>query len=72
MPAVDGPRLRELRQRSGQKVGAFATAVGISRGHLVNLERSARPASIEVLYRMAGALGVEINELTSESTRPAP
>lgn len=72
MPAVDGPRLRELRQRSGQKVGAFATTVGISRGHLVNLERSARPASIEVLYRIATALGVEISELTRESTSPVP
>jgi transcriptional regulator with XRE-family HTH domain len=59
MPQVAGTRIREARRKRGIRVGAFATRVGISTKHLDNVEAGRKPASIELLNRIATELGIE-------------
>lgn len=75
MPTLNGAKIRELRVRSGVKIGAFATSVQASQRHLGNIERSAVPASIELAHRIAMALKVDVEEFLlddNESTSGAP
>ncbi|MFC3504853.1 helix-turn-helix domain-containing protein [Micromonospora krabiensis] len=39
---IDGPKLRELRKLQGESVASFASACGISRQYLSQIERGAR------------------------------
>lgn len=54
---------RKLRESSGRKRREFAAKVGISYKHLVNIERSVRPPSIEVANRIANELGVDVDDI---------
>lgn len=54
----NGAAIRALRIKSGMKPGEFATKALISYSTLDNLENERKDASVEVLYRIAGALEV--------------
>jgi transcriptional regulator with XRE-family HTH domain len=69
---MNGPRLRTLRRAAGIKTGLFASRVGISRRHLVNIEGSGSVCSIEVANLMANELGVETDELLAEDAGTGP
>lgn len=64
MPLANGDRIRQLRQAKGIKSGEFANLVtGIQRNNLINVECNLRPASMELLHRIARVLEVDVSEL---------
>ncbi|WP_443064528.1 helix-turn-helix domain-containing protein [Streptomyces sp. NBC_00582] len=60
---VDGPRIRRRRERNGQGLRAFASAVGVSPSHLSRIERGERAPQPEVLVRIARGLNCPVEEL---------
>lgn len=54
MPNLIG--VRERRQRTGVKVGAFAARVGYARSTFISIENGTRPASREGAERIAQGL----------------
>ncbi|MFF9138447.1 helix-turn-helix domain-containing protein [Streptomyces albogriseolus] len=60
---VDGPRIRQQRERSGRGLRAFAESVGISPSHLSRIERGLRAPQPEVLAVIAEGLDCPIEEL---------
>lgn len=65
MPKPRGENIRDIRVRRGEKRSALAERVGISYKHLYGIERGypENPPSIEVLYRIANALDVDIADV---------
>lgn len=55
--------LRRLRREKHLSQEAFAGEVGIHRTYISDLERGARNPTIEVVDRLARALGVKIGAL---------
>jgi transcriptional regulator with XRE-family HTH domain len=58
-----GPRLRELRRKSGYTLTALSELTGISVSTLSRLESGQRKATLELLLPLAGAHGVPLDEL---------
>lgn len=54
----NGTAIRCFRVKQGDKPGEFASKAGIAYSTLDNLEKERKEASVEVLYRIADALGV--------------
>lgn len=63
MPAVKGAEIRARRQRLGMKLGQFARHAGVGYKTMANVECGHQRPSIEVVHRIADALGVEAGEL---------
>lgn len=65
MPKPRGENIRDIRVRRGEKRSALAKRVGISYQHMYGIERDypENPPSIEVLHRIATALGVGIADV---------
>lgn len=65
MPQVHGSIIRSRRQRLGIKLGEFAKRADVNYKTLANIEsgHSNGGVSIEVVYRIADALGVEADDL---------
>jgi transcriptional regulator with XRE-family HTH domain len=66
MPKPAGQAIRSLRQQRGIKVREFAQTLKVSTKTASNIERG-QSASIELLYRIANELGVDISEITETS-----
>lgn len=64
MPQVNGSIIRSRRQRLGIKLGEFAVRAGVNYKTLANIEsgHNSGGVSIEVVYRIADALGAEADE----------
>ena len=58
-----GARLRELRQEKGLKLAALANQSGVSLAYVSEVERGRKLPSLEVLDRLAGALGLSVLEV---------
>jgi transcriptional regulator with XRE-family HTH domain len=58
-----GPRLRELRKKSGHTLAALAEMTGISVSTLSRLESGQRKATLELLLPLAQAYRVPLDEL---------
>jgi transcriptional regulator with XRE-family HTH domain len=58
-----GPRLRELRKRSGMTLAALAETTGISVSTLSRLESGQRKATLELLLPLAQAHRVPLDEM---------
>jgi transcriptional regulator with XRE-family HTH domain len=58
-----GPRLRELRKKSGHTLAALAETTGISVSTLSRLESGQRKATLELLLPLARAHRVPLDEL---------
>jgi transcriptional regulator with XRE-family HTH domain len=69
MPWPNGERIRQARQKTGVTCKDFAADIGISRAHQDNIESARATASIEVLYRVANKLGLDISEVLADSER---
>jgi transcriptional regulator with XRE-family HTH domain len=61
-----GRRLRILRRRANLTQEALANAAGIDRSFYVELEASKHSISLDRVYDIADALGVNIGELFGE------
>lgn len=55
--------VRKLRAAKGISQERLAADAGIARGYMGDVERASRAASIDILDRLAAALGVETAEL---------
>lgn len=58
-----GSRLRDARRGRGLSVGALASAAGIGKGSLSEIENGIRNPTLSTLYALAGALGVPLSSL---------
>jgi transcriptional regulator with XRE-family HTH domain len=58
-----GITIRELRQRHGLTIAQVSAQAGISRGMLSKIENAQTSAGLEVLNRIAQALGVSLSML---------
>lgn len=67
--AAFGRVVRERRERAGISQEELATRSGLHRTYVSMIERGVRTASIEVVRRLAEALGVSMAELIGEAER---
>jgi transcriptional regulator with XRE-family HTH domain len=70
MPTSNGPAIKAIRHAQGWKGVTFAAAVGITHGHLFNIENPERNkhASAHILRKMADVLGVPLAAISSDYT----
>lgn len=66
LPAVVGERLRTTRRTRGISIGALASAAGVGKGSLSEIENGTRNPTLATLYALAGALGVPMSALLAE------
>lgn len=64
-----GARVREARGRQGLTLDDLATAAGVSRATLSNIERGERSPSLNAATGVARALGVSLAQLLGEEER---
>lgn len=62
---ANGAAIRELRVKSGRYPSELARAVDLSTSHLRNIENGHKAASDVVLYRLAAALGVQVEVIST-------
>lgn len=65
-------RVLELRTKRGITQQALATAAGISRPFLVDIEKGRRGAKPDTWSRIAGALGVTVADLRGDDHDKLP
>jgi transcriptional regulator with XRE-family HTH domain len=58
-----GRNVKEQRERAGLSLAQLAAVTGISKAHLVRLENKPANPSLEILGRIAEALGVTVADL---------
>lgn len=64
--AIDGAKVRELRQLAGHSITAFAPKCGVSFQYVSQIERGDRPrVSPEVFVRICDALGIPADQRRS-------
>ncbi len=66
---VFGKRVRELRKERGLSQVELAAKVGIDRSYMGFLERGERNPSLEVIAKIAEALGVTPDELLKRPSK---
>ena len=64
--AALGARLRAVRSGRGLSLDGLATASGVSRSMISDIERGAKMPTVLVLARLATALGVTVSRLIGE------
>ena len=63
-----GPKLKELRVKNGKSLQDLADEVGASKAHIWDLETGrAKNPTIELLSKLASALGTSISDLIGEN-----
>jgi transcriptional regulator with XRE-family HTH domain len=60
---VDGHKIRELRDRAGLTLTAFARELETDTSHLSRIERKLGQPSIALRARIAARLGVSLDEI---------
>ncbi len=60
-----GQKLRSAREARNQTQVQLAAAAGISQGYLSQLEQDEREPTLSIAARLAGVLGVSLDELAS-------
>jgi len=64
--------VRVWRERRGMSPRALADKAGLGRSYLVEIERQKKPGSVAAYRRLAGALGVAVDDLLPpEADEPA-
>jgi transcriptional regulator with XRE-family HTH domain len=61
-----GTRIKKLRKNKGMFQRELADKAGVSRVAIVNYERSERIPNVDILSRIAIALGVTVNDLIAD------
>ena len=70
---LDGARLRELREEAGLSPEELSEAVGQRKNWVRELEQQSRVHVLELfMHRLAGVLGVSIQDMTTFPEPPAP
>ena len=64
-----GRALRDLRKRQGLSQEGLALEAGIERNYISLLELGKNSASVKVIFKLAGALGVRPCELLEQAER---
>ena len=67
-----GLALRTLRKQAGLTQQQVATAAGISRSYLSDMERGERDPTLDTVFRVAGILEVPASGLVAEIERNHP
>lgn len=65
-----GDRLRRSRRANGMSLAALASAAGVSKGFLSQLENGRTQASVATLMRIAQAAGTSAAELLAQPSGP--
>ena len=66
-------RIRALREAKGWSSGQLAKAAEVSRGYLWQLETGGKDRpSVDILERLAEALGVEVTEILGQTQAETP
>ncbi len=65
-PRFAGPTARALREERGIPQAELARRVGITRGHLRNLESGVRQPSLRVAFAIADRLGVSVEDIAAD------
>lgn len=69
-------QVRRLRVERGLSQEALAVDAGVDRGYVSGIEQGAHNPTIDILERLASALGVDVGELlvrpASDAERPRP
>lgn len=60
-----GQRIRTARENLGESQVNLAAAAGISQGYLSQLETDEREPTLSIAARLAGALGITLDEMAS-------
>ncbi len=60
-----GQRIRAAREALGESQVNLAAAAGISQGYLSQLETDEREPTLSIAARIAGVLGISLDELAS-------
>jgi transcriptional regulator with XRE-family HTH domain len=64
-----GQRLRELRTRARRTQADIAAAAGVDRAFYVNIEGGKNNVSLDKVFALADALGVDVERLFTGLTR---
>lgn len=67
-----GERLREIRIASGMTQQQVATVIGTSRPSISNIESGRQHIKIDVLYRLAAALNVDVRDVLPDMEADQP
>jgi transcriptional regulator with XRE-family HTH domain len=65
-----GTRIREARRRRGLTIEELATATGLTKGFLSQVERDLANTSVGSLLRICGALDIRVGDLFDEEPEP--
>jgi transcriptional regulator with XRE-family HTH domain len=68
----DGPKIRQLRERTGLSVATFAERNGIVRQHLSLIELNRKGAGLDTLVRIAKGLGVPVDFILRDELADDP
>jgi DNA-binding XRE family transcriptional regulator len=60
-----GQKIRRAREARRQTQVQLATAAGISQGYLSQLEQDEREPTLSIAARLAGALGISVDDLAT-------
>lgn len=71
-PGEIGPRVAERRHAAGRDLEALAAASGLTADALAALESGARAPLVSELAAIAGALGIDADELLVREPDPPP
>ncbi|WP_050759374.1 helix-turn-helix domain-containing protein [Luminiphilus syltensis] len=77
-PAIDpaalrlGQRVVEMRQNNGQTLDQLASASGVSRSMLSQIERGKANPTLAVTYRIAQSFGLSIGEMVDDPSLGSP
>jgi transcriptional regulator with XRE-family HTH domain len=67
MNASVGDKIKDLREQRNMTQGELADLVGVHQSKISHCETGARGISFELAVKIAGALGVKVDELAPES-----
>jgi transcriptional regulator with XRE-family HTH domain len=67
-----GQRLKRFRQATGLSQAKLAAAAGVPLGTLRNIEYDHRRPLFEAMVKIAGALGVSLDELAGQEAAKSP
>lgn len=62
-----GSRLRATRERLGFTQAALAQKVGVDRSHISKIESGETSGSIQLITRIAAALGIRVSDLLDDN-----
>lgn len=65
---VNGPLIRELREKRGWERSEFAALIGVSKNRVYKIEKLEQVTRLITLRRIAAILGVQPEELLREET----